>query len=504
MELSMNNLISVLHIDDETSFLELIKRYMAIVGNNELQIHSLADPLRVFEELENNTFDVILTDYQMPGIDGLELLQQLRDQNNTIPVIFLTGRGREEVAIKALNLGANYYIEKRGELKTLCGELSHVIRQLVHHVRMEKALIESEERYRIIFDNSPISLWEEDFSLVNQYFITIRGQNVTDLLQYLEKNPKEVDKLSQMVKIINVNNTTLKLYNARSKEEFYSGLPAFFNDTALTLFKEELNALFNGKTVYQSEFPGYKMTGEMIDVIVRLSVIPGYEKTLEKIIVSVVDISEQKKVENTLRRQKEELSEFAHFISHDINNCLTTIEGYLGLLDLDYDATTIIDHQVNYMKALMSRSLTLADAGLLVEKNSIIDLNNLVERLAKVTIPKTIQFTYHDLPSIFCDEEKLAQVFKNLFENAVIHGKPSKIEVQGLIKEEEQLLLIMNDGDPIPEGIIDRIFDYGFTTSKDGMGLGLTIVKKIIEGHGWKLAVYSEPGRTIFQIAIPI
>ena len=500
----MNNLISVLHIDDEESFLDVIKRYMKIVGNNELQIHSLTDPLRVFEELENKTFDVIITDYQMPGIDGLELLQQLRDQNNTIPVIFLTGRGREEVAIKALNLGANYYIEKRGEMKTLSSELTHVIRQLVHHVRMEKALIESEERYRIIFNESPVSLWEEDFSLVNQYFNTLKAQNVIDLHQYLEGNPKEIEKLSQMVKIINVNNTTLKMYNARSKEEFFSGLPTFFNDTALQMFAAELNALFNGETVFQSEFPGYRLTGEMIDVIVRLSVIPGYEDTLEKIIVSVVDITEQKNVEKTLRHQKEELSDFAHFISHDINNCLITIEGYLGLLDLDYDASTIINHQVDYMKTLMSRSLVLADAGLSVQKTAIIDLNILVEQIAKGTIPRTIQFTYHDLPSIFCDEEKLAQVFKNLFENAVTHGKPSKIEVQGLLKEDEQLLLIMNDGIPIPLEIIGKIFDYGFTTSKDSMGLGLTIVKKVIEGHGWKLTVYSEPDRTIFQIAIPI
>jgi len=500
----MDHLISVLHIDDEITFLELIKRYMKGVGNNELTIYSLTDPFQVFEVLESHSIDVIITDYQMPGMDGLELLQQLRTQNNTIPVIFLTGRGREEVAIQALNLGANHYLEKRGEIKMLCGELYHIIRQVVHHEQMERALIESEERYRIIFNESPVSLWEEDFSLVKQYFQSLKAQSVSDLRRYLEQNPEEVAKLSKMVRIINVNNTTLKLYNARTKEEFYAGLPAFFNDQALELFKEELNALFNGETVYQSEFPGYKLTGEMIDVIVRLSVIPGYEDTLEKVIVSVIDITDQKQVENTLRRQKEELSEFAHFISHDINNCLTLIEGYIGLLDLDYDASTIIDHQVDYMKRLMSRSLMLADAGLSIEKNAVVDLNHLVKRVAKVTIPKTISFLVQPLPSVLCDEERLAQVFKNLFENAVIHGIPNKISVQSVNDDEGVFILILNDGTPIPQEIQNQIFDYGFSTSKDSMGLGLPIVKKIIEAHGWKIAVHSNSERTLFQIKIPM
>ncbi len=499
----MGHLISVLHIDDEITFLELIKRYLQDAGNNELTIHSLTDPFQVFEVLEDQAIDVIITDYQMPGMDGLELLQQLRTQNFSLPVIFLTGRGREEVAIQALNLGANYYLEKRGELKLLCGELYHIIRQLVHHEQMERALIESEERYRIIFDESPVSLWEEDFSLVQQYFQALKVQKITDLRQYLDEYPDEIVKLSQLVRIVNVNNTTLKMYNARTKEEFYAGLPSFFNKEAFQQFKEELHALYRGETVYQSEFPGYKLTGEPIDVIVRLSVISGFEDTLEKVIVSVIDITEQKQVETTLRQQKEELSEFAHFLSHDINNCLTLVEGYLGFLDLDYDAITIINHQVEYMKALMSRSLMLADAGLSIVKNDIVDLNLVVENAAKGTIPNTIQFSVQNLPSVICDEGRLVQVLKNLFENAVIHGKPNKISVHSLNAEKAIFLLIMNDGIPIPSEIQNQIFDYGFSTSKESMGLGLSIVKKIVEAHGWQISVRSNVDGTTFQITIP-
>lgn len=627
----MEEKINVLHVDDESTFLKLTEKYLGVIGGEELNYYSLSDPLKVFDELKKRAYDVIVTDYQMPQMDGLKLLRILRDQENTIPIIIFTGRGREEVAINALNLGANYYIDKGGDPRSQFSELLHVIRQVVHHRRIEDALKESEERYRIIFDESPISLWEEDFSAVKDYFDHLKSQGVEDLRQYLNDNPHETEKLTQMVKIESVNSTTLKLYNAKNKSEFYEGLPLFFDEDASVIFEEELIALFNGETVYQNEFPGYKLTGEKIEVIVRLSVISGYEDTLSKVIVSVIDITElkraqeelkrsegryrrlidlspdaillsdlesniimvnqqaislygatneeeligknafdfiieedhpraklnlkeiletgsirniqylmikkdgsvfpaelsaaaifdkknhptsligvirditeRKRAEEKLRRQKEELSDFAHFIAHDVSNCLTTIEGYTQLLDLEYDETHIISKQIEYMKNLLIRSLMLADAGLAVDKTEVTDLNMLVRRISETTIPKEIEFSHDDLPTVLCDEEKLAQVFKNLFENAVIHGKPQKIEIGFTKNERLMTILINNDGQPIHENIKDKIFDYGFTTLKDSMGLGLSIVRKMVEAHGWNINLQSNDQNTSFQITIPL
>ncbi|MHA2340525.1 MAG: response regulator [Candidatus Hodarchaeales archaeon] len=486
----MEDVISVLHVDDEPSFLDLTQKYMQLIGDEKLKFYPISDPTKVFTKLKVRNIDVIVTDYQMPIMNGLELLNKLRESNNNIPVIILTGRGREEVAIRALNLGANYYMEKGGDMKTLFSELRHNLLQLVKHRRMEKALRESEERYRIIFD-------------VKVYFDHLKSKGIQDLRQYLDSNPDEVEKISSMVKIINVNNTTIKMYNAKDKAEFFEGLPTFFNAEATATFKDELIALFNGKTVYQNEFPGYKFTGEKIDVIVRLSVIPGYEKTLEKIIISVIDITRLKIVEKTLRRQKQELSEFAHFIAHDISNCLFTIEGYTQLLDLEYDEASIIKRQVEYMKSLLTRSLTLADAGLVVELNNMVNLNDLVQSVAKMVIPKNISFIHDQLPEVLGDVEKLFQVFKNLFENALIHGKPKKIELKLLEDYDYNHILVINDGEPIPITFQEKIFDYGFTTISKNMGLGLSIVKKIIEAHGWYISVHSSQQKTYFQISIP-
>jgi two-component system sensor histidine kinase VanS len=112
-------------------------------------------------------------------------------------------------------------------------------------------------------------------------------------------------------------------------------------------------------------------------------------------------------------------------------------------------------------------------------------------------------FTNDNLPTVLCDKEKLAQVFKNIFENAIIHGQPHNIEIKVVKDDKNMIILINNDGIPIPPNIKVKIFDYGFTTLKGSMGLGLSIVRKIIEAHGWSITVQSYNETTSFQISIP-
>ena len=90
-----------------------------------------------FEKLEKNTYDAIISDYEMPCKDGLEFLKELRDQKNGVPFILFTGKGREDVAIHALNLGADYYVDKHGSPETVYGELSHYLRSAVERNRIK-------------------------------------------------------------------------------------------------------------------------------------------------------------------------------------------------------------------------------------------------------------------------------------------------------------------------------------------------------------------------------
>ena len=109
------------------------------------------------------------------------------------------------------------------------------------------------------------------------------------------------------------------------------------------------------------------------------------------------------------------------------------------------------------MKGLLTRSLMLADAGLAVKKTDTVKLNDLVKSVARMTIPSDIEFTMDELPVVICDEEKLFQVFKNLFENALTHGNPKKIEIKCFTSEKYRYINVINDGVPIHEDIQEKI-----------------------------------------------
>ncbi|MHA2364794.1 MAG: PAS domain S-box protein [Candidatus Hodarchaeales archaeon] len=221
-------------------------------------------------------------------------------------------------------------------------------------------------------------------------------------------------------------------------------------------------------------------------------------------LVTLQDITERKKSEDKLKKQKNELSEFTHAMSHDVNNSLTIIDVSAHFLKKEYKSTYVekIIRQSKYIKELLNHSLTLAEAGLAIEKTDLVELNPLVEGVAGSSIPQNIEFTHDNLPSLVCDREKLKQIFKNLFENAVIHGKPNKIKVKANASEKEILISVVNDGTKIPPAVREKIFKRGFTTRKNSMGLGLAIVKKLIEAHGWQISLLPTTDQTTIQIKI--
>ena len=99
-------------------------------------------------------YDAIVSDYQMPGMNGIEFLQHIRHSGNTLPFIIFTGKGREEVVIEAINSGADSYLQKGGNPQSQFAELALKIQQIVRRSRAERALREAEARYRAIFQNA--------------------------------------------------------------------------------------------------------------------------------------------------------------------------------------------------------------------------------------------------------------------------------------------------------------------------------------------------------------
>ena len=178
VDLTEKSLITVLHVDDELSLLEVTKQCLEMEG--QFQVDEASSVEEAVRKLGEEAYDVVVSDYQMPGKDGLEFLKELRQKGNRIPFILFTGKGREEVAIKALNLGADQYLNKVGDPETVYGELAHSIRRAVERKRAQKIIEESEEKYKNLFELAPDGILTLNFDGV----ITSCNTNVMTMSGY--------------------------------------------------------------------------------------------------------------------------------------------------------------------------------------------------------------------------------------------------------------------------------------------------------------------------------
>ncbi len=293
----------ILHVDDDNLFLELSESVLKREAV-DIKIHSAASASEAFGLIATQHIDAIVSDFQMPEMDGLEFLAELRATGNQIPFIIFTGKGREEVAIKALNLGANYYVRKGGDLKSQYVELAHIIRSVVNHYKAEAALLENESRYRSLFEDSSISLWEEDWSRVKDFLDDLSSKGVTDFRLYFENHPEDALQCVSLVTVLDVNKASLELHGVTKKEDLLGSLSRSFGLDGLPIFNEELLALADGNTYFRSDTAVLSVKGKEHAFIFELSVPPGYERTLSKVYISIIDITEKHNAVKALRESE--------------------------------------------------------------------------------------------------------------------------------------------------------------------------------------------------------
>ena len=143
--------MKILLVDDEPELLEIGQIYL-MRNNPNFDITCRVSAIEALKLLEEKSFDIIISDFSMPKMDGLEFLKEVKEIDGNIPFIMFTGKGREEVAIEALNLGANRYIQKGGDVETQYGVLAQVIVKEYIHSLTYKKLIYSEEQYRTLVE----------------------------------------------------------------------------------------------------------------------------------------------------------------------------------------------------------------------------------------------------------------------------------------------------------------------------------------------------------------
>jgi signal transduction histidine kinase len=189
-----------------------------------------------------------------------------------------------------------------------------------------------------------------------------------------------------------------------------------------------------------------------------------------------------------LERANERLEEFASIVSHDLRNPLNVAEGRLELAREEYDSEDLdaVTRAHTRMNTLIEDLLTQAREGETVDETQLTDLVNLTENCwrnvatADATLMTDIDRRIH------ADESRLQQLLENLFRNAVEHVCE---DVTITVGEMEGGFYVEDDGPGIPENQRDEVFDAGYSTTDEGTGFGLSIVKQVAQAHGWDVHV---------------
>jgi PAS domain S-box-containing protein len=147
---------TVLYVDDEPDDLEIGRIFLERDG--QFRVEACSSAAAALVALRERSYDAIVSDFQMPGMDGISFLKAVRSEFGDIPFILLTGRGREEVAIAAINNGVDSYLQKGGNPGVQYAELAHGIRQAILRREAEKTLRMSEERFRRLFEQIPLGI----------------------------------------------------------------------------------------------------------------------------------------------------------------------------------------------------------------------------------------------------------------------------------------------------------------------------------------------------------
>ena len=406
----------------------------------------------------------------------------------------LTTLAETATQIAAGNLTLTVEVERSDEIGLLARSFNHMTTRLAELIgnleqyvaeleQTQVALQESEAQYRTLFEDSPIPLREEDFSEVKRYIDQLPISEQPDFRTYFEAHPQVITHCANLVRISNINQSTLRLFQADSKEEIYEGLSAIFSGGSFNVFREELIALAEGKTRFESEGVQQTLAGDKIDTALSLAIAPGYEETWSKVFISIIDITERKQAEEQVKASLQEKEVLLKEIHHRVKNNMQVISSLLDLQANNIKEATVRDLFKESQQRIKSMALVherLYQSQSLAQIDFMEYTKSLAQYLLRSYAPKAnhIRLRY-DLMSVRLSVEKaipcgliINELVSNAFKHAFPNGQVGEIFIGLQQSQSQELVLSIRDngiGLPSP------------TDFPQVQSLGLTLVKTLVE-----------------------
>ena len=465
--------IRVLVVDDDPEFADTIAA-MLEREDDRFDARKATNAADGLEALQNGRFDCVVSDYGMPGTDGLEFLETIREEHGEVPFVLLTGEGDEAVASDAISAGVTDYIRKRrgsDHYSLLTSRLVDAVekrRARLSLRRRKQELEQLNDRFQSFVRHSPdiITILEADGTI--QY----NSPAIEHVLGY------EQDAL--------VGEPASELVHPEDRDRITAGFRALVDtDTeARESFECRVRRADGSWTWIESVASNRAETGT------------------DGFLMNSRDISDRKERERQLEAKTERLDEFASIVSHDLQTPITVADARLEMAqeECDSDHLQPIGDALERMDDIIDATLTLAREGQVVDETEPVDLADAVERWwGSIEADDVTLSIEPEQLGIEADRQRLRRVIENLLCNAVDHGGEGVTVVLGDLGDDG--FYIADDGEGIPEDMHEDVFEPGRSMSPDGTGFGLAIVKEIVEAHGWEIDLAeSEAGGARFEI----
>lgn len=496
--------IKVLLIDDNPSDRALALREIKKLFP-EVESSEIGDQPGLEGVLAQPDFDIVITDYQLRWTNGLKVLHAIKEVMPYCPVIMFTGTGSEEIAVEAMKAGLDDYVIKSPHHYV---RLASAVRNVWEKVQQQQALQEAKTLYRRLFENAPIGLY----------------------------------RLNTDGKIIEANSTLIKLLGYSEQQNILDSSFKDYHIDAETAQRWS-NQLDSSGVVDNFESQIRRVDGVVIWVRHNVGAITASRGNILYYEGSVEDITERKRAEQEraelLEREQQAREEaqtnirlkdeFLATLSHELKTPLNAIMGWVQLLrsgqlsqDQTSNAMSIIERNAQAQNQLIedlldvSRiiqgklRLNLQPISLSVPIRAALDTVKPTAKAKKIEIQTALE---PDHSQIRGDAERLQQVFWNLMINA-LKFTPANGQVTISLEylEDAACVRIADTGQGIKPDILPYIFDRfrqadaKSTRTQGGLGLGLAIVRHLVEIHGGTVSAQSAgiSQGTTFTVKLPL
>lgn len=516
-------MISILLVDDQLAFLDMAKRFLEEWG--DIQVATAASGEQAIGVLKERTFDVIISDYEMPGMNGLELLKTLRAQKNETPVIIYASQGREDVTIGAIRSGAEFVLHKSSNVEAQFSELKSIVKEIVRRRNAENARQRRDKDFQAIVSKNVDAMVVLDRDGVIQYV----NPAATKLF-----NLAEAELTGRVIGFPIVLQEPVDMYILRQYREFVavemrmvevewgeqlSYLISFRDVTGHIRYEEELS-----KARDELELRVQERTDELLKANEQLKVEIEAKYTVEQELRIEIEeritteqelrneIEHREEIEKALEAAKGQAELYLDLMGHDINNLNQIGIGYLELAlqaESLEDAKSLIEKPLDVMKSASEIISNVRKIKLVTEDKSKTIYEDQVVNLCDVLSELKSRYTNVSGRNIVINlaaprlcfvraNELLKDVFSNLIDNAIKHSDPNKPLVISIKlerrKEKERsyyICAVEDNGPGIPDWIKDKVFlrfQRG-TTKAHGKGLGLYLVRRLIHDYNGSIWV---------------